>query len=191
MRRSRPYPRAWTPGRGGGRWRPLGLFALFAGAALLVALIEPPLPPLAGNAVAADGDSLRLGSERVRLLGIDAPELDQTCDRDGVSWPCGGEARDLLRDILRRGPLACTGAGRDQYGRILARCAANGDDVGAQLVLAGLAISADDYAAEQNQAKAGQIGLWSGTFQPPADWRREHETGAAGVDLLAWLRSLL
>ncbi|MFZ2102858.1 MAG: hypothetical protein WAU86_20070 [Oricola sp.] len=30
-----------------------------------------------------DGDTLRLNGERVRLLGIDAPEKSQTCDKDG------------------------------------------------------------------------------------------------------------
>ena len=37
------------------------------------------------GAEVVDGDGFRLGSERIRLGGIDAPELDQECKRDGAS----------------------------------------------------------------------------------------------------------
>ncbi len=34
-----------------------------------------------GRMVFSDGDSLRVSGARVRLFGIDAPEMDQTCTR--------------------------------------------------------------------------------------------------------------
>ena len=39
--------------------------------------LQPSAAPLRGRAQAIDGDTLRLGYLRVRLLGLDAPELDQ------------------------------------------------------------------------------------------------------------------
>ncbi|MCS6760124.1 MAG: hypothetical protein MO852_15225 [Candidatus Devosia euplotis] len=52
---------------------------VLAAAALLADWLDPPLPPVIGVGRASDGDSFRLGSERVRLLGLDAPELAQQC----------------------------------------------------------------------------------------------------------------
>ena len=40
------------------------------------------------NAIVIDGDSMRADGEEIRLLGIDAPELRQTCrDQHGKGWP--------------------------------------------------------------------------------------------------------
>jgi endonuclease YncB( thermonuclease family) len=47
---------------------------------------SPALADVYGPAVVTDGDTLKMGSERVRLFGIDAPEGKQSCERDGVSW---------------------------------------------------------------------------------------------------------
>ena len=60
---------------------------------VLVALIAAKLNDAAkiehmGAFHAADGDSLTLGAERLRLEGIDAPELNQSCEREGKAWAC-------------------------------------------------------------------------------------------------------
>ena len=42
-----------------------------------------------------DGDTLAIGSEKVRLQGIDAPETDQVClNASGIRWSRGIDARD-------------------------------------------------------------------------------------------------
>src|SRR5450759_5358911 len=44
-----------------------------------------------------DGDTLAIGSTKIRLEGIDAPETDQVClNAKGVRWSCGIDARDQL-----------------------------------------------------------------------------------------------
>lgn len=53
---------------------------------LLVALALPAnAEVVSGPAYAVDGDTLILNDRQVRLAGIDAPELDQSCQRDGQS----------------------------------------------------------------------------------------------------------
>jgi endonuclease YncB( thermonuclease family) len=149
---------------------------------------EAPLPGLAGRPTVVDGDTLRFGGERVRLLGIDAPELDQTCtDRDGKSWACGAAARAKMRD-LTRGDVACEGQRRDKYGRILANCTAGGRDLAAEMVSAGLAVADGDYFGEEAAARQGRLGIWQGPFTPPAEYRREAAGEDAGGDILHVLR---
>ena len=49
----------------------------------------------------SDGDSLRSGKLRIRIFGIDAPELKQQCqDQNGTAWDCGLAARQQLENLL-------------------------------------------------------------------------------------------
>ena len=61
-------------------------------------LTSVPLVPLTGAAMAVDGDSIEIAGTRIRLEGIDAPELAQTCaDTQGQSWACGRAALRAVR----------------------------------------------------------------------------------------------
>jgi endonuclease YncB( thermonuclease family) len=143
-------------------------------------------PPLVGRASAVDGDTLRLGSTRIRLVGLDAPELDQVCtDAAGATWTCGEAARSALGQIVAGGPVSCASQGYDQYGRVLARCRVAGTDAGARIVAQGLAIANGDYVSEERAAREGKLGMWRGTFATPRSWR----DGVRGFDLWTWLRS--
>ena len=69
------------------------------------------------SAYVVDGDSLRCGSERLRLLGIDAPEL-HSCP----SWrTCvagdGDAARHSLQSALRNGRVRYEIVTYDRFGR--------------------------------------------------------------------------
>jgi len=165
----------------------LGLVVLGALAFGLTRL-QLPVAPLTGRAEAIDGDTLRMGSVRVRLMGLDAPELDQTCTRaDGSEWSCGSEAKAALAVRLRAGAIDCARYGRDIYGRTLAKCSAGGADLAADMVRAGWAVSDDDYLYESAAARAQQLGIWSGRFDHPIDWRRRH--GADQPGPWEWIRS--
>lgn len=155
-------------------------------AALAAAWLDTPPPPVAGLARASDGDSFRLGEARIRLLGLDAPELRQTCtDGAGAAWPCGRAARDRLADLLKEGPAQCRPEDTDRYGRLLARCTVAGRDVAASMVAEGLAISSGDYWREESAAKAARLGIWQGGFDRPRDWRDDHPR-PAGLMGLGW-----
>ena len=186
----------------GGRRRGRGVIAiiawvvLFVGA-MLVATYLDPLPPRFTGSVShvADGDSFRIGGDRIRLVGLDAPELDQTCWReDGKEWPCGRQARAFMEDLLSGTRIACAPEGEDKFGRILARCSAAGKDVAAAMVEAGLAIDGGGYAREQAAARAARRGLWDGRFVDPRTWRDEGPRDDPGPGLVEtvwnWLREL-
>ena len=152
---------------------PLALLTVLAIVLLtLVRALDVP-PPVRGHAEAIDGDTLRLGQNRIRLVGLDAPEIDQTCRApDGAEWPCGRESRRFLAEIILRQDVDCRPTGRDTYGRTLAQCSVDGADLGRSLVGAGWAISQNDYPDAQREASTARRGIWQGSFDLPADWRR-------------------
>ncbi len=70
-----------------------------------------------------DADTLMLGQVKIRLFGIDAPELDQQCQRaDGATWACGRWAADQAKALHDGGSARCTALEKDRYGRTVARC---------------------------------------------------------------------
>lgn len=156
----------------GGALLAIGVLVL---AALLAAALDRPPPPVLGAGQASDGDSLRLGEDRVRLLGLDAPELSQDCTRaDGQSWPCGRVARDRMAQLLASGPADCRPEDIDQYDRLLAICLVDGRDLGATLVSEGLAVAAGRYWTEEAAARRDRLGIWAGDFDAPRQWRDDH-----------------
>lgn len=160
-----------APGRRAGLGPILLVGALVVSAAILM---KPTGRLQEGAAHVVDGDSLRIDTADIRLKGIDAPELQQSCQRAGQSYRCGEAARAALAGRIARQPVRCVVSGRDRYGRDLARCTIAGEDLGAWMVRAGWAVGYGDYAAEEGQARVRQAGLWSGTFERPSDWRQEH-----------------
>ncbi len=130
-----------------------------------------------GRANATDGDSIRLENTRIRLKGIDAPELDQICRRGAQAYRCGEHARDALLSLVIGRPITCKAAGRDKYRRTLAVCTVGGVDIGSRMVASGWAVSYGDYMSEQRQAERRREGLWAGTFELPREWRRAHPIG--------------
>lgn len=140
--------------------------------------MEPSEPAVSGQARASDGDSLHLGAQRVRLLGIDAPELAQACqDAGGRDWPCGEAARAAMTAQLKRGVLTCAPEGRDRYDRLLAHCRIGGADLGETMVRQGWALSTDGYDQAEAEARRARRGIWQGRFEVPRDWRRAHQDG--------------
>lgn len=147
---------------------------------------EPPRQ-LTGNVdKVLDGDTLVVAGERVRLWGIDAPETRQACEgRDGVVYLCGQMAAKAMRELARAGPIDCEVRDVDRYGRSVARCSLTvgrhaGADLAATLVAQGWALdyprySRRYYAAAEAGAQAGQLGMWSGRFERPWDWRRSRK----------------
>ena len=126
----------------------------------------------------SDGDSLRSGKLKIRLHGIDAPELKQTCqDAHGDDWPCGKASRAALTAMVNS-PLRCELRDVDRYGRLIMRCLAGTTDIAERLVSQGLAMAyrrySTDYVVAEEAAEAGRHGMWQGRFDTPWDWRRKN-----------------
>lgn len=125
--------------------------------------------------MAQDGDTLDFGLTEVRLAGIDAPELGQQCQRGGVAWACGDEARNALADLLAGGQVECRQQGTDSDGVSLATCTAGTIDLADALTTVGMAIALEGadpaYAARADRARELRLGIWAGEFVLPADFR--------------------
>ena len=107
---------------------------------------------------------------------MDAPEQDQTCRRHGQDYRCGEVASQALREWIGQSAVSCVEVEKDQYGRSVARCAVDGQDIGAWMVSQGLALdyrrySAGVYARDEASARAAARGLHAGTFEPAWAWR--------------------
>lgn len=176
----------------GHAWPPLAI----AAALLVFATLEHGLGtapiPLHGQASVVDGDTIRLAGQRVRLLGIDAPEREQSCTgAGGEAWACGEVARTAMAKLLAGGAVDCAASGRDRYGRPLADCRVGAVDLGRAMVADGMAVADGNYLNEEQAARQAKLGIWAGSFILPAEWRREHGEGAPATpfsSLLHWLR---
>ena len=155
--------------------------ALILRSLLVLALLALPLPApaldLIGSARAVDGDTLEVAGQKVRLFGIDAPELDQVCERDGRRWACGDASRAALARIVGGRQLTCELRDIDRYGRNVAICMAGGDDVAALMVRQGLALAYRRYSGRYVNAEAAArsegLGLWTSTYVVPEDYRAQ------------------
>ena len=131
---------------------------------------------------AIDGDTLKSKDAEVRLYGIDAPELYQTCTgADGKAWDCGRAAQAKLKALVARRAVDCTPKSRDKFNRTVAVCYTSAvPDLGEALVREGLAVNfgvgdaPGPYSAAEADAQAAKRGVWRGSFDKPFDWRQAH-----------------
>jgi hypothetical protein len=84
--------------------------------------------PLASCTV-TDGDTIRCGAERIRLLGIDAPELPGHCRSGRDCAPGDPYASTASLRAALSGELTIERVGEDRYGRTLARVAGSKGDL--------------------------------------------------------------
>ncbi len=95
--------------------------------------------PVNGCSV-TDGDTLRCGSERVRLLAIDAPELPGHCREGRVCAPGDPYASTSSLAAAMTGQLTIQRVGEDHYGRTLALIAGDKGDLSCWQLARGQAI---------------------------------------------------
>jgi endonuclease YncB( thermonuclease family) len=156
---------------------------LLVGAALLAvgaAWTCVPQERISGRPKIVDGDSFEIDDVGIRLFGVDAPEAQQDCARDGRSWRCGAAAETELRRLVGSATIVCRKEDTDSYGRIVARCSNGSTDLAAAMARAGFAVAyrrySYDYVDEEREAKAAKRGIWAGEFTPPEEYRRDADT---------------
>lgn len=143
------------------------------------------LPALTGRVVSVhDGDTLTLltaqrSQVKVRLYGIDAPELDQAF---------GSQAKAALSEMVFGQAVTVYETGRDRYGRVLGWVFAGKRRVNLELVSRGFAWWYTDYARREvalqdaeMAARQEKRGLWADAANalPPWDWRKGEQARRA------------
>ena len=103
-----------------------------------------------GHPRVIDGDSLQIATSRIRLVGIDAPEMGQKCRIALEKQYCGELSKDHLAALIGNSRIRC------EWSR---------------LALAYRRYT-DKYVLQEDIAREAGAGLWSAEFVPPWDWRK-------------------
>lgn len=140
-------------------------------------------PVTLDDPVATDGDTVRDGETRVRLVGVDAPEMGQLgWDRDGGTVPVGSQSQAYLQGFLGNGPAMVGQEFGQSWGRKVAPISVASEDAGQSILREGYGLAAPDYLADDPQrqrdyleaerrARQNRLGM-HGTFaQTPANHR--------------------
>lgn len=121
-----------------------------------------------------DGDSITLSHQnnqhKVRLRGIDAPELKQTY---------GQKSKELLKSKILNKKVQFKVFNKDRYNREIAEIWLEGQNIGFFMVENGAAWQYTQYSTDkrlsdvQSKAKKNRIGLWQNKNPvPPWEWRK-------------------
>ena len=123
-----------------------------------------------------DGDTIVLNGEKIRISGIDAPELKQMCMNGDEKVFCGKTAKMILVKKIGNQTPECIREGKDVYKRTLAECFINGVSLSSFLVRSGYAFAyrkySDKFIKDEEFAKENKLGMWSMKFQYPWDFRK-------------------
>lgn len=135
-----------------------------------------------------DGDSCTAIADgnrfKIRVHGIDAPEIDQ---------PYGIEARSLMVSLVVRRHVDLTAAGYSYKRRVTDIRLSDGTDVAERMVAAGAAWVEPRYntdpktPAMQASAQQRHLGLWANPSAiPPWEWRHGRNQNQAYQQQRPW-----
>ena len=136
--------------------------------------------------IVTDGDTIKIRKEKIRLFGIDAPEMKQICnDENNNPYACGHVSKKFLSDLLyiqnSGKQVYCYYSERDKYKRTIGDCyigANNKIGINYSMVFYGQAVAytrySEKYLDAQDDAKSFKLGLWPGTFVLPEEWRKNN-----------------
>ena len=130
------------------------------------------------NLKVVDGDTIYLNGKKIRFTGIDTPELNQTCIKEGIKNFCGITAKLILINRIGKNTVKCITEGKDQYKRTLAECFINNESLSSYLVRSGYAFAYRKYSKkfieDEDYARVNQIGMWSMQFEYPWNYRKNN-----------------
>ena len=135
-----------------------------------------------------DGDTIHINNKKIRLEGIDAPEIKQQCKKpflkisaligfqSSKSYPCGVTSKRKLIDKIDNTKIKCITSSKDRYKRYLATCYKEKINLNKWMVRYGHAVAykkySKDYVRDEEFAKENKLGLWEGSFTMPEKWRK-------------------
>jgi endonuclease YncB( thermonuclease family) len=157
-----------------GSMRMFRTFSLFIAILCIPALAQAA--DVTGVPKIRDGDQMTIGATRIRLAGMDSPGLDQLClNAAGERWTCGVAAHEALVEHVGDKSWTCHVLRTDRFGRSVAKCEVDGEDISQWMVKSGWALSyvrfSHAYDADEKAARDAKAGLWAGAFFAPWDWR--------------------
>ena len=141
-------------------WRPVVLLAVLLGVVLVGSdgeqLLDRSVRAVGGSGWGEpritcsypriiDGDTLECGGRRIRLAGIDAPEMPGHCRRGRDCTPGDPYAAQAHLRMMTQGGVSCRATDTDVYGRTVARCEAAGRDLSCAMIAAGHAVRRYGY----------------------------------------------
>jgi len=144
---------------------------------------------LSGEAVITDGDTLKISSNKIRLSGIDAPEIKQTCKKNFIDFGffslnknyfCGELSKKELSKFTNNHTIFCKVEDKkDFFGRYLGTCFKDKININSWLVKNGYAVAyrkySKNYIEIEKIAKKNKKGIWQGDFLMPWEWRKNNK----------------
>jgi endonuclease YncB( thermonuclease family) len=115
---------------GKGRWLVGSLFVSI----IVFSMGRPAVAQIIG-----EGGIVTVGGATYRLWGVVLPSSQSPC-RDG--WKAGNHAVRYLENLVNGHVVECEFRGKDQEGRTMAICRADGQDLAAELTRTGMAWAA-------------------------------------------------
>ena len=140
------------------------------------------------------GTMFMMNKMTLKLYGIDAPDMSQTClTKRSEKYPCGRTAKKKLEKLLLNKPISCQLIAPYAPSKFYAVCEIQGYDVGATMVSVGWAVAdrkvSDVYIPYENQARKKDEGLWSGKFVAPWEYR-QNNAGTVQIEKGGFLKGL-
>ena len=132
-----------------------------------------------GRATIIDGDTIRIGKNKIRLYGIDAPEINQTCTINKIIWECGLDSSQALESMISKKEVQCEIVDIDRYKRFVAKCFVKNINLNQYMVQNGWAVAyryySDDFIKNEEIAKKNKSGIWQGKFLDPYLFRKQQK----------------
>ena len=141
-----------------------------------------------GYAKVSDGDTIKISKYKIRLHGIDAPEMKQICERPYLKigfftmhedYLCGVMAKIKLQEFIEdKSIIECrVNDNKDFFKRYIGVCYKKKININQWLVEKGYAVAfvkySNDYIKYEEIAKENKNGIWSGKFLMPWEWRKK------------------
>ena len=135
-----------------------------------------------------DGDTIYINNYKIRLEGIDAPEMKQKCKKEKFKissiigftfyedYYCGEHSKENLEAKVKGSNIKCISFNKDRYKRYLAKCFKGEINLNRWMVRNGHAVAyrrySKEYIPDEDFAKENKLGLWQGKFLKPEKWRK-------------------
>lgn len=132
---------------------------------------------MAGSGSVVEGDIVAVNGANVRLYGIDAPDIGQTCQtKRGQEYDCATIATETLKKLVGTHQVECRMRDKDRSGgEKTGTCSVNGIDLAGAMAARGWAYAyrrlTPEYQDLEAYAQSRKRGMWGGRSEAPWLWR--------------------